>query len=90
MAPTTSLNKQNRWCDWGKTSGNLVLTLNGTNNFINNLANSGSGGAINVQTNTLLTFSHNSAVYYGGAIYPQHVLTLTTSSTTQLLLMEVG
>ena len=50
MAPTTSLNKQNWWCDWGKTSGNLVLTLNGTNNFINNLANSGSGGAINVQT----------------------------------------
>ena len=56
---------------WGTASS---LDFDGTNNFIGNLARSGSGGAIYAETNSLLSFSgtsnfcHNTAELYGGAI----------------------
>ena len=56
------------------TQDNTVFTFNGTNTFINNSANKNSGGAIYAVANISLifigaiNFSHNSAVYEGGAI----------------------
>ena len=53
---------------------NVVLTFNGTNNFINNSASKYGGGAIYAGSNTSLSlvetsnFSHNSASSNGGAI----------------------
>ena len=56
---------------WASASS---LHFHGTNNFIGNRAESGSGGAIHVENNMSLsfngsnTFSHNTAGYDGGAI----------------------
>ena len=68
---------------YGSRVDNVALTLNRANNFIDNSANSVSGGAIYAESNTMLTFigtsdfRHNSAEQRGGAIYAHENVVLT-------------
>ena len=67
-------------------SGDVILTFNETNNFINNAAKL-YGGAFHAETNTSLSFtgtndfSHNSADFGGGAVDTVDSVLLTFSGT---------
>ena len=87
------------WCDGGLilTKYNVIVTFNGTNNLINNLANNNDGGAISAQENTLLSFNgtsyfrHDSAVHdCGGAISTHNNVVLSFSGTINYSAFQGG